>query len=247
MTNEELVELIQRGDNGLLPQLWEQVRRFIRMKAGQHFRQMKLKGNTYGCELDDLIQSGYLAVVTAVKYFKPKEGYSFLTYLSITLKGAFSEAMGLRSSKRDWLNYSVSLDQPVGEDESTPLLEMLGDLTPESADISEPIVEDLWNQELRAVLDEAMLILREEQRELLNMLYYFEIGVDEAAEMWGLSRQRIYQMESRALSQIRESKYGDELREFLPDIRYVPDYYKLTKYRRWAETGRSEPESFLLI
>ena len=79
------------------------------------------------------------------------------------------------------------------------------------------------------------------------MLYYFEIGVDEAAEMWGLSRQRIYQMESRALSQIRESKYGDELREFLPDIRYVPDYYKLTKYRRWAETGRSEPESFLLI
>ena len=93
---------------------------------------------------------------------------------------------------------------------------MLGDLTPESADVSEQVVEDVWTQELRAVLDEAMLILRKEQRELLNMIYYFEIGVDEAAEMWGLSRQRIYQMESRALSQIRESKYGDELREFLP-------------------------------
>lgn len=247
MTNEELVELIQQGDNGRLPQLWKQVRRFIAWKARQFYKKMKLEGNTYGCELEDLIQSGYLALVAAVKYFKPKEGYSFLTYLSITLKGAFSEAMGLRSSKRDWLNYSVSLDQPVGEDESTPLLEMLGDLTPESADISEPIVEDLWNQELRAVLDEAMLILGDRQRELLNMLYYFEIGAEEAAEIWGVSRQRIYQIHARALSQIRESKYGDELREFLPDIHYLPDYYKLTKYRRWAETGRSEPESFLLI
>jgi RNA polymerase sigma factor (sigma-70 family) len=247
MTNEELVELIQRGDDGRLPQLWKQVRRFIAWRARHFYKKMKLTGKTHGCELEDLIQSGYLALVAAVRYFKPREGYKFLTYLNYTLLSAFHEAMGLRTSKRDWLDYAISLDQPVGEDGNTSLLEMLGDLTPESADVSEQVVEDVWTQELRAVLDEAMLILRKEQRELLNMLYYFEIGVDEAAEMWGLSRQRIYQMESRALSQIRESKYGDELREFLPDIRYVPDYYKLTKYRRWAETGRSEPESFLLI
>ena len=127
MTNEELVELIQRGDDGRLPQLWKQVRRFIAWRARHFYKKMKLTGKTHGCELEDLIQSGYLALVAAVRYFKPREGYKFLTYLNYTLLSAFHEAMGLRTSKRDWLDYAISLDQPVGEDGNTSLLEMLGD------------------------------------------------------------------------------------------------------------------------
>ena len=34
MTNEELAELIREGNDGLIPQLWEQVQVYVRRKAG---------------------------------------------------------------------------------------------------------------------------------------------------------------------------------------------------------------------
>ena len=105
MTNEELVVLIQQGDDGLLPQLWEQVRKFVVMIARRYFNKLEYKN---GCELDDLIQSGYIALVAAIQYFKPEKEFKFLTYLNLTLINAFRETLGIRTSKRDWLNYSDS-------------------------------------------------------------------------------------------------------------------------------------------
>lgn len=37
LTNEELCELIQNGDDGLLPELWEQVRRFVAQQARRFY------------------------------------------------------------------------------------------------------------------------------------------------------------------------------------------------------------------
>lgn len=237
-----MVELIQKGDDGLLPKLWEQVRRFIVMKARQFYNQLSAEGRTYGCELDDLVQSGYLGLEAAVRYFKPEMGYTFLTYLSHTLETAFYDALGLRSSKRDWLNYAVSLDKPVDESGDTSLLEMLGDMTPEYANVTEQIVENVWNQELRAALDEAMVVLNTGQRELINMVYFFDVPITEVAEMRGVTRQNIHNLHQKALRVLRGNK---ELQGFRPA--YKRDPYSKTGYRAWSERQCSVSESFLVL
>lgn len=63
MTNEELVLKIQSGEQDRLPELWEQVERFVASRAQ---RLMTLYANGYmtnngGVEFDDLYNSGYIA------------------------------------------------------------------------------------------------------------------------------------------------------------------------------------------
>lgn len=246
MTNEELVLAIKNGDDGLLPQLWEQVRRFIAMLANRYYKKY---GNKNGCELDDLIQSGYFALIAAVKYYKPEKGFKFTSYLGLTLKNAFNEALGIRSSKQDRLDYCTSLDAPIGEDGDTTLIDMIGDLTPGKADLEELIVEKVWNQELRAILDEAMTLLSDKQRELLTLHYYFGLGLNQIAEMRKCSRQLLDEQRDQALWRIYNSKYRKVLREFLPcyGSRPEPDSYRGTGFRAWKETGCSSVETFLLL
>ena len=61
MSNEELVQLIRAGEAERMADLWEQVRLFVIKQA----RRVPLEGRA-DVELDDLIQSGYLAMVDAV-------------------------------------------------------------------------------------------------------------------------------------------------------------------------------------
>lgn len=74
MTNEELVALIQGGDREKLPQLWEQVERFVAQQAN---RRLVLSGGLGGVEFGDLYNAGYLALVAAVDTFDPEAGRSF--------------------------------------------------------------------------------------------------------------------------------------------------------------------------
>ena len=243
MTNEELAVLIQQGDDGLLPELWEQIRKFVVMKAGMYFDKLEYK---CGCELDDLVQSGYLGMIAAVKYFKPEAGYKFLTFLDYTLKNAFREALGIRGSKRDWLNYSDSLDREIHNATDITLLDTIGDLKPGEADLGELVVEDVWNKELRAALDEAMTVLSEKQHEVLTMRYYFGLSLAQIAYIRECSIQNIEQQHRDALDRIFHSKYHEMLAEFLPGKNYPKDPYSRTGYTFWKETGLSSVESFLI-
>jgi len=242
MTNEELVLLIQQGDNGLLPQLWEQVRRFVVMMARRHYEKFE---NKHGCELDDLIQSGYFGLLAAIKYYKPEKGLKFISYLELNLKTAFNEAMGVRGYKRDWLDFATSLDTPVGEGE-TALIDMLGDMTPGAGDVIETVVEDVFNQELRAALDDAMTILTEKQRELLVLHYYFNMSIGDIAQMRERHRQQVDEQRNSALWKIYNSKHRYILQKFMPHYGDRINPYRGTGYLSWKETGYNVEEAFLI-
>jgi len=234
MSNEELAALIKNGDDGLLPTLWEQVRRFVAMMAGRYYRSID---NPHGCELDDLIQEGYIGVVNAVKYYDPKKGYLFLTFLNQTLKTAFRTTMGTRTSKRDQLDYADSLDAPIAGTEDLTLLESLSDLKPGEAAAEDTIVESIWNQELHAALDEALGILSRKKRELLELYYYFGLNFTKIAEMRGCSPQLVNDQHQESLNRIYNSKYRPVLAEFL--YHYEPDPYAHLQLR--LHRGHPQP------
>lgn len=68
MTNEELVALIQSGERDKLPELWEQVERFVALQANK--RHLLFNG-LGGVEVEDLYQSGYIALVCAADTYDP--------------------------------------------------------------------------------------------------------------------------------------------------------------------------------
>lgn len=241
MTNEELATLIQKGDDGYLPALWEQLRKLIRMKAEQYHRQFLLNGGGCYCvDVDDLTQCGYYAVLDAVKYYSPSAGYKFTTYLNRTLKRAFQETLGIRTSKRDPAQAAASLDVCVGGEDDTPLIELI-----DSHDSSMIQVEEsVYNRELHQKLTEALRRLPRAERDALTLCYFFGISYAEQAENKGVTRQSIAQNGEMALERIRRNpELMRSLSEFMPEYDFDP--YRNTGLTVWANTGQSVQEKYL--
>ena len=62
MSNEELAAAIKAGNTDLYSDLWNQVQRFVVWKARQRY---VLTNGVGGVEVEDLVQSGFLALVSA--------------------------------------------------------------------------------------------------------------------------------------------------------------------------------------
>ncbi len=170
MTNEELVALIQTGERERMPELWEQVERFVSMQAGKRARALEGYG---GVTQEDLYQSGYLALVAAVDSFNPSAGRSFISWLALALKTAFSEAGGYRSRKQslDPLHRAGSLDIQVGEDEGSATLgELQADPGAERA--FEDAEHQADNDRLHTALVAAIATLPPDLRSVIRDRYY---------------------------------------------------------------------------
>lgn len=211
MTNEELAVLIQAGDNGFLPQLWEQVRRLIAVKA---FRFHSKLGGSRGVEVDDLVQCGYFAVLDAVKYYTPAKAHKFTSYLNMTLKNAFRAAVGLRSSRIDLLFACLSLDAPIAAvDGELSLLDAIPD-----TGAGEPyadVEESEYTRQLRAALDDALSILGDTDRRQMEQYYYFGMSFQQIADMEGISRTAVEGRHRKSLNRIRRSSHRRKLVPFM--------------------------------
>lgn len=177
MTNEELAALLQDGFGGEdeLLRLWDQVRRFAAAQARRWAR-------ASGIDIDDLMQEAFLALLDALGTWNRETGM-FLTWYSILLKGAFTEAAGLRTMRQrnDPLRGAVSLDAPVGHDEADPLtlLDVLEDPTAERA------MQDLLERDFAAerfrVLHRLLDQLDETQRQAVWLVHGIGLTVPQAA------------------------------------------------------------------
>lgn len=243
MTNEELVMLIKQGDDGYIPQLWEQVRRLIVQRADRFYRAFE---NKHGVELDDLIQSGYFAVLNAVKHYKPENGFMFTTYLGNTLKTAFAETMGVRLAKtrNDALAVARSLDEPLPGTEEITLLDTLCDLLPDGSDVGTEIIQSIYTKELRAALDLALKELSPKDKTIVELYYYFGLSAIEIAKAQGNCTQNIYTHIDNALWMLRRGKYKALLASFLE--REPPDEYFGNGFSSWKNSRMSHVERFVI-
>ena len=178
MTNEELAALLQDGGGGEdeLLRLWDQVRRF----AASHARRWA-RAST-GVEIEDLLQVGFLALLDALGTWN-RNAAMFLTWYSLRLKGAFTEAVGLRTARQrnDPLRGAVSLDAPVGHDEADPLtlLDVLEDPTAERE--MDVLAERDLAEERSRLLHRLLDQLDETQRQAVLLVHGFGFTVPQAA------------------------------------------------------------------
>ena len=210
MTNEELAIEIQNGNTEYLPVLFDQVEKFIRKKAAQRLRVL---GEDSGIEFDELYDSGYLAVIKAAKYFKPESGYKFLTFLDKPLKNAFAEVTNARTQKglKDPLRNAVSLETPVGEDETLTI----GDTIADDTDITAEVIRKVSNKELHNALDNALDQLEPLEAEAIRLQYYSNLNLQQSAVAMKIEPDTVHYLRLNGMRKLRTPEIASELEKYL--------------------------------
>jgi RNA polymerase primary sigma factor len=107
----------------------------------------------------------------------------------------------------------VSLHTPVGEEEDTAL----GDLI-EDGDAASP-VESASFLLLRRHLETVLSTLGERERHVVQLRYGLSDGrprtLEEIGHLFGVTRERIRQIESKTLAKLRAHAFADQLRGYL--------------------------------
>lgn len=238
MSNEEMALAIQAGDSSLILQLWEQCKGLICKEAHRWARAFESRPEI---DVDDLIQSGYLALVDAVRRFQPEKG-TFLSLLAMTLKTAFSDACNVRTEaqKRDPIKSPLRLEKPISDDDSA----VLGDTVPDQRNGIEEAEEAIYNEYVTDAVHKAVDSLNDEQQRLcIDMRYFQGKTQKEISELWNVSGQYVSQVERLGLRRIREGKHIQELSEIYYGSR---DYFRGTGLTAYRQTGTSSPERELL-
>ena len=237
MSNEELVAEIQAGATERMGELWEQIRRFVIRQA----RRVPLEGRA-DAELDDLIQSGYLALTAAVADYKP-EVCTFTTHLVYHLKTAFAEATRFRSERqqRETLAGALSLDAPVNSDEGADTLAYFQEDIAGVEEL-EGVEDRIYQAQLHEALETALAEIPEKYADVLRLRHYQDMTLTEVGNLKGVGYERIRQMEKRAIRHLRKPSIACNLRPFL-DF----DFYCGTGYGAFQRSGMSIQERYLIL
>lgn len=237
MSNEELVVLIQNGEHDYIGQLWEQVNGLVKWKAGHIIAPYEC---IHGIEFDDLINTGFLAMVAAVAGYSPDKG-TFSNWFIYYLQTKFAEVTGYRTVKgqREPLNNALSFSYAVGEDSDTDFGEFQPD--PVAAADMDAVEEAEFQNQLHVALEVELLRLPAEFREILRLHYYDGLNLRDIAKLQGVSKSRIGQVKLKALEELRKPKH---LHNLLPFYRF--DFYHGAGLQSFKYSGMSIQEKYLI-
>lgn len=237
MNNEELVARIQAGDHNGMTQLWYQVEKFIAWKAQ---RIMPTLGESTVIEVDDLIQTGYFALVSAVATYSPAEG-KFVKWLSFYLKTAFAEAAGYRTGKmrKNPEKCAVSLDRPIADDSDTTLGEVVPDQLSTAA--MESIEYNLWHEQLRQALEDVLNEIPEKYGNVVRMRFFEGKTFDSISREQNVTREWVRQLEHKGIKEMRRPKNMNRLKPFIEF-----DYFGGTGLTAFRRTGMSVQERYIV-
>lgn len=109
----------------------------------------------------------------------------------------------------------VSLESPVGDEDNSTLGDYIEDI-----DAIEPI-DEVMRANLRTAIKQSLSFLTEKEREVLDMRFGLTNGIhhslDEISLTYGLTRERIRQIESTALRKLRDPRRHNPLQEYFND------------------------------
>ena len=243
MTNEELVAVIQGGEQDKLVQLWMQVERFVAMQARK--TAAKMQGRC-GVTADDFYQCGYIALVEAVETFRSGIGASFLSWYAYYIQKEFSSVGGWRTSrqKNDLLSRAISLDAPVGtgEDEDTTLGELCAN--PDSSLGIDAVEECVWRDQLQEALETALDKIPKREAETIRQRYFQQSTLAQTGAVLGISTERVRQVEEKALGSLKNPEVSVPLAEFLE---VKTPYYVRVGVQEFNRTNESAVEKIVLL
>ena len=238
MKNEDLAEQIQQGRTEFISQLWTQTEKLFYWLSSRWWDSYKNECRAAGLELDDLNQIAFFALLDAVNAFDKTKGFKFATYCNHALKNCFKKAMGLRSSKIEPLNTTVSVDAALSADnENLTLLDLVEDTS--ATEAFDCIQDTVYCEQLRRTLDTAInKKCNAQQAAIIQMHYFGNKTFREISAGTSVSPDRVRVIHNEGLRQLRKSR---ELNAFVEEYTHAKAYQH-TGLSSFRNTGGSSVE-----
>lgn len=194
LSNEEearLLELKEQGDVHATERLIEHNLRLVAYIAR--------KFDNTGIDYEDLISTGAIGLIKAVRTFKLDKNIRLATYASRCIENEI--LMQLRKSSK--IKNDISLDKPLSEDYDGNQL-VLADIIPSDEDVEVSAVEEPGNKQL---IDVLISRLNSREREIMILRYGLmgqeELTQREVAVKLGISQSYISRLEKRILGEMK--------------------------------------------
>lgn len=213
LTQPQEIELIvrwqQRADQRALERLVKSHAPLVRKMARSFAR--------YGADLADLDQAGAIGLVVAANKFDIGAGVRFATYAlwwiraelqGCVLSTAMIQRVKTNKGRRMHLHTGappvLSLDMPLNRDgKGGTVIDTMATDAPSPADVTELVIDE---QRRARALREAVATLPPRERTILEKRHLAEssTGLAELGEEFGVSKERVRQLETRAIAAVRE-------------------------------------------
>ena len=109
LTDEEIIERYNNGDNEALDYIINKYRNIVDMKVGKYF--------IIGAEKEDIVQEGLIGLLKAVKNFNSEKDNSFKTFANLCIERQLITAIKTSNrQKHQPLNTYVSLNSTTYDD-----------------------------------------------------------------------------------------------------------------------------------
>jgi len=237
MTNEELCKAAADGDVTAVNRLWEQADRLFYMFADRLYYRYSDCAAACGAERDDFQQVSYFAFLDAVTAYnrKPERDVKFSSFAGLHVKRRIYDLLGLRTSKREPLDHSVSLDTPIGDDDGLTIAETLADTT-----AGKPFedIENADNDILRSVER-----LPEKMAAVVKTKFWQDKTLTEIGAELELSPKQASNLYRRAMQKLRRDK---RIRQIHDDYYKTANLFRHTGRQFFKENGMSSVEWHLL-
>ncbi len=128
-----------------------------------------------------------------------------------------AERMGISSDKVEKIvkvaKLPVSIESPIGEEEDMQLSDFIED------QVALPLVDAVSKELLKEQIDEVLSSLTPRERRVLELRFGLEDGktrtLEEVGELFNVTRERIRQIQEKALRRLRHPSRSRKLKDFL--------------------------------